>query len=83
VLRFICPLIGGTLLIIFFLQTSYGAMYPSYRAGSLFLRVGIVFILGVTMLIIGVIAMGIAWMKNPVFFRNGLHETLDAHLIEE
>ena len=35
------------------------------------------------MLIIGVIAMGIAWMKNPVFFRNGLHETLDAHLIEE
>ena len=67
--RFICPLIGGTLLIIFFLQTSYDAMHPNYGSGSSLFGVGLVFILGVTVLVLGVVVMCITWMRNPAFFR--------------
>ena len=80
--RFICPLIGGTLLIVFFLQTSYDAMDPSYGSGSSLFGVGLVFVLGMTVLILGIIAMGVTWAKNPAFFKQGLPEKLELQEIE-
>ncbi|AKK06700.1 amino acid/polyamine/organocation transporter, APC superfamily [Corynebacterium mustelae] len=67
--RFFAPLIGGTLLLVFFFQTSYDAMDPSYGSGSSLFGVGLVFILGTTVLVLGVVALAITWWRNPAFFR--------------
>ncbi len=68
--RCIAPAIGGTLLLVFFFQTSIDAMDPSYGSGSSLFGVGLVFLLGAAVLISGVIAMGLTWWKCPEFFRN-------------
>lgn len=67
--RFICPLIGGTLLMVFFVRTSIDAMDPSYGSGSQVFGIGLVFVLGATVLLLGVVAMAITWWRNPAFFR--------------
>ncbi|MBP3089278.1 APC family permease [Corynebacterium sp. sy017] len=70
VTRFFAPLIGGTLLLIFFIQTSYDSMDPSYGSGSQIFGVSLVFILGMTVLGSGVIVMLITRWKSPEFFRS-------------
>ncbi|GAA1474005.1 APC family permease [Corynebacterium felinum] len=68
--RFFAPLIGGTLLLVFFFQTSIDAMDPSYGSGSQVFGVGLVFVLGSVVLLLGVVMMGITWWRCPEFFRN-------------
>lgn len=67
--RFILPLIGGVLLFVFFFQTSIDAMDPEYGSGSSLFGVGLVFILGVVVFILGLVCMAITWWRSPEFFR--------------
>lgn len=69
-MKCILPGIGGVLLMIFFFQTSYDAMDPSYGSGSEIFGLGLVFVLGAVVLISGVFVMLLTWWKNPEFFRS-------------
>ncbi|MDO4685888.1 MAG: APC family permease [Corynebacterium sp.] len=68
--QLLCPLIGGVLLLIFFLQTSYDAMDPNYGSGSSLFGIGLVFILGVLVLCSGVLVLVVTWIRNPDFFHS-------------
>ena len=68
--QLICPLIGGILLLVFFVQTSYDAMDPSYGSGSSLFGIGLVFILGVAVLVSGLLVLAITWIRSPDFFRS-------------
>ncbi|MDU0479221.1 APC family permease [Staphylococcus chromogenes] len=65
----LCPAIGGTLLLVFFFQTSYDAMDPSYGSGSQLFGIGLVFLLGVAVMLVGLITMALTWWRSPGFFR--------------
>lgn len=67
--RFLLPLIGGVLLFVFFFQTSIDAMDPEYGSGSSLFGVGLVFILGVVVFALGLVAMALTWWRSPAFFR--------------
>lgn len=67
--KLLFPLVGGILLIIFFLQTSIDAMDPDYGSGSSFFGVGLVFVIGVVILLAGMVTMGLTWWRSPDFFR--------------
>ncbi|PRQ10695.1 amino acid transporter [Corynebacterium sp. 13CS0277] len=63
-----CPLVGGGLLMVFFVQTSIDAMDPAYGSGSELFGLGLVFVLGVVILLLGVITMALTWWRSPAFF---------------
>jgi len=64
------PLIGGTILTILFFTTLYDSMDPSYGSGSSLFGLGLVFVLGVTVLLLGVVLMLIESRRKPAFFRS-------------
>ncbi|WP_151549469.1 MULTISPECIES: APC family permease [Corynebacterium] len=68
--QFLAPFIGGALLLIFFFQTSHDAMDPAYGSGSEIFGMGLVFVLGITILVLGVLVMALTWWRNPAFFRS-------------
>ncbi|GAA3284658.1 APC family permease [Nesterenkonia halobia] len=63
------PLVGGILLLIFFFQTAWDSMDPAYGSGSEIGGVGLVFILGVLIFVLGVAAMLYQHRRRPEFFR--------------
>ncbi|WP_156206535.1 APC family permease [Streptomyces lycii] len=65
----VLPCIGGILLLVFFVQTSYDSMDPSYGSGSQIGGVGLVFILGVSVLLLGVVVMIVQRLRRPEYFR--------------
>lgn len=73
----VCPLVGGVILAVLFLMTLRDSMDPDYGSGSNLGGVGLVFILGVTVILLGVVIM--VWQSRirPAFFR-GETLTLDA-----
>ncbi len=70
--RFVCPLLGGVLLLMFFVTTSIDSMDPEYGSGSSLFGLGLVFVLGVVILLLGVASMLVMRTLNPAFFRDGL-----------
>ncbi|WJZ03397.1 APC family permease [Corynebacterium freiburgense] len=68
--QLLCPLIGGLLLLVFFVQTSYDAMDPDYGSGSSLFGIGLVFVLGVVVLCSGILVLAITWVRNPAFFQS-------------
>ncbi|MDH6223315.1 APC family permease [Streptomyces sp. MJP52] len=63
------PGAGGVLLLVFFVQTCYDSMDPSYGSGSQIGGVGLVFVLGVSVLLLGVVVMIAQRLRRPEFFR--------------
>lgn len=64
-----CPLVGGVILGVLFLTTLIDSMDPSYGSGSNVGGIGLVFVLGVTVILVGVVVMIYQSIKRPAFFR--------------
>lgn len=79
--RFLCPLLGGLSLLYFFVQTLIDSMDPAYGSGSALFAttydadgvaqdgLGLVFVLGLGVLLLGVVVMLIQAAREPAFFR--------------
>jgi hypothetical protein len=63
------PLVGGVILAILFVQTLVDSMDPDYGSGSSIGGLGLVFVLGVTVILLGVVIMIWQAVKRPAFFR--------------
>lgn len=66
--QFIFPLLGGLILVVFFLQTFFDSMDPAYGSGSELGGVGLVFILSLVLLLLGLICMIYQRVRRPDFF---------------
>nr|WP_218885561.1 APC family permease [Kineococcus aurantiacus] len=65
----LAPLVGGVLLLVFFVQTAVDSTDPSYGSGSQVGGVGLVFVLGIGVLALGVVVMLVQRARRPGFFR--------------
>ena len=63
------PLVGGIILAVLFFVTIKDSMDPDYGSGSNIGGVGLVFILGMTVIISGIVIMIIQAIRRPAFFR--------------
>ncbi|MFJ6027185.1 APC family permease [Pseudarthrobacter sp. NPDC092424] len=68
VFRLACPLLGGTGLLVVFLQTAVDSLAPEFGSGSELFGVGLVFVLGVGILVLGAVFMVIMSRLRPGFF---------------
>lgn len=68
-LTFLSPLIGGVILAVLFFTTLIDSMDPAYGSGSSIGGLGLVFVLGVTVILVGVVIMIWQAIKRPAFFR--------------
>ena len=66
---FLFPLIGGVILAVLFVTTLIDSMDPAYGSGSQIGGIGIVFILGMLIIVVGVVIMIWQSIKRPAFFR--------------
>ena len=66
---FLFPLIGGAILAVLFFTTLFDSMDPAYGSGSQIGGIGIVFILGMLIIVVGVLVMIWQSVKRPAFFR--------------
>jgi amino acid transporter len=74
------PLVGGVILAVLFFTTLVDSMDPDYGSGSSVFGVGLVFVLGMVVLLSGVMIMLWQWRKRPAFFRG---ETLSRAAAED
>jgi amino acid transporter len=65
----VCPLVGGAILSVLFVTTLIDSMDPDYGSGSNVAGVGLVFILGMVILLSGVVVMLVMRRRLPAFFR--------------
>ncbi|HEY3573494.1 MAG TPA: APC family permease [Arthrobacter sp.] len=68
-LKFLAPLLGGVILLVMFVKTAYDSMDPEYGSGSSVGGVGMVFILGMGVILLGVLSMLLMARIRPGFFR--------------
>jgi amino acid transporter len=68
-LAFLAPLAGGIILAVIFVTTLLDSTDPGYGSGSQIGGVGLVFLLGVFLLLAGVVLMFVMRAANPAFFR--------------
>jgi amino acid transporter len=66
---FLFPLVGGAILAVIFVTTLIDSMSPDYGSGSEIGGVGLVFILGVTIILLGAAIMIWQRIRRPAFFR--------------
>lgn len=74
-LQLVFPLVGGVVLGVLFVTTLVDSMDPEYGSGSSIGGLGLVFVLGVVVLLLGAVVMIVQRVREPGFFRG---ETLDA-----
>ena len=74
------PLVGGVILGVLFFTTLIDSMNPDYGSGSNVFGVGLVFVLGMVVLLSGVVIMLWQAWKRPAFFRG---ETLSRAAAED
>ena len=67
--QFLFPLVGGVILAVLFVMTLIDSMNPDYGSGSNIGGVGLVFILGVTVIGLGIVVMIVQRIRRPGFFR--------------
>ncbi len=67
--RFLFPLIGGATLLVIFVRTAIDSLDPAYGSGSSVFGIGLVFVLGIGVLLLGVVIMIIQAIRYPAFFR--------------
>ena len=68
-LRGLAPLTGGLALAAVFVQTSLDSMDPAFGSGSSVFGTGLVFLLGVGIILLGVVTMLLFAWRQPGFFR--------------
>ena len=68
-MKFLLPAIGGILLFIIFVKTSIDSMNPLFGSGDQIFGIGLVFIMGIGVLLLGVIVMVVMSFLYPSFFR--------------
>ncbi|MPT15561.1 MAG: APC family permease [Microbacterium sp.] len=66
---FLFPLVGGIILAILFFTTLIDSMDPAYGSGSEIGGIGIVFILGILIIVVGIAVMIWNAIRRPAFFR--------------
>ncbi|WP_456286030.1 APC family permease [Microbacterium sp. JZ70] len=71
------PLVGGIILAILFVTTLIDTMDPAYGSGSQIGGIGLVFILGIAVIVIGIALMLWQAAREPAFFRGSVL-TMDA-----
>lgn len=71
------PLVGGVILAVIFVTTLIDSMDPDYGSGSSVFGLGLVFVLGVAIILVGVVIMVWQAVRRPAFFR-GETLSLDA-----
>jgi len=69
IFKFLAPLIGGVVLLVMFFATAFESMNPGYGSGSNIGGVGMVFILGVGVLLLGMVVMIYMRITQPAFFK--------------
>ncbi|MEO5994436.1 MAG: amino acid transporter, partial [Arthrobacter sp.] len=67
--KFLSPLLGGIILLVMFLKTAYDSMDPAYGSGSSVGGIGLVFILGMGVILLGVVLMLVMSKLRPEFFK--------------
>lgn len=67
--KFLAPLLGGVILLVMFVKTAFDSMDPAYGSGSSVGGVGMVFILGMGVILLGVVVMLVMARIRPAFFR--------------
>lgn len=68
-MRLLLPLLGGLTLVWMFVQTIVDSMDPDYGSGSSIGGLGLVFVLGVTVMVLGVVLMVIMRFVSPSYFK--------------
>ncbi|WP_315512016.1 APC family permease [Rothia aeria] len=79
--KFLFPMLGGIMLLVFFARTSYDSMDPGYGSGSEIGGVGLVFCLSVAILILGLCVMTYQRCVRPAFFKGKIPMEVE-HMIE-
>jgi amino acid transporter len=74
---FLFPLVGGVVLAVLFVTTLVDSMDPDYGSGSNVFGLGLVFVLGATVILLGIVIMIWQAVVRPDFFR-GKTLTMDA-----
>ena len=77
------PLIGGIVLAFVFLVTLRDSFSPEFGSGGSIGGVGLVFIMGVGLILFGFVLMAIRRAKDPAFFRGETLKTDTPSLIVE
>jgi len=67
--KFLAPLVGGVILLVMFCKTALDSMDPEYGSGSSVGGLGLVFILGMGVILLGVVLMLVMYRVRPEFFR--------------
>nr|WP_208402511.1 APC family permease [Lysinibacter cavernae] len=67
--KIILPGIGGVILFITFIQTTIDSMQPSFGSGKEVFGVGLVFVLGMTVILAGIVTMIVQSRIRPDFFK--------------
>ncbi|MDD2059551.1 APC family permease [Pseudomonas sp. GD03860] len=75
-MRGLCPLLGGGILSVIFLQTAYDSASPSFGSGSHVGGLGLVFVIAVIITLLGLGLMLLSRLRAPAFF---LGMTLHRH----
>lgn len=83
VFKFLLPLIGGIVLAFVFLVTLRDSFSPEFGSGGSIGGVGLVFIMGVGLILFGFVLMAIRRAKDPAFFRGETLKTDTPSLIVE
>lgn len=76
--KIVLPGLGGIILLVVFVQTTIDSMDPAFGSGSNIGGIGLVGILGVTILGVGVILMFVQASVSPAFFRGEVLSKADA-----
>ncbi|MGO1753552.1 MAG: APC family permease [Brevibacterium aurantiacum] len=67
--RCLFPLVGGVTLLVIFVTTAIDSLDPDYGSGSSVFGIGLVFVLGIGVLLLGVVIMIIQSRRHPDYFR--------------
>lgn len=75
-MRGLCPLLGGGILSVIFLQTAIDSASPSFGSGSHVGGLGLVFVIAMIITVLGLVLMLLSRLRAPAFF---LGMTLHRH----
>ncbi len=67
--KFLAPLLGGVILLVMFVKTAMDSTDPEYGSGSSVGGVGLVFVLGMGVILLGVVVMLVMYRLRPEFFK--------------
>ncbi|MFI8568409.1 APC family permease [Rhodococcus sp. NPDC078407] len=70
--KFLAPLLGGVGMAVVFLQTSVDAWDPEFGSGSSLFGIGMVFVIGVGIIVLGMIVMAVVALRKPEFFKGDI-----------